>query len=352
MLSVTVSGQSTRKFTANKSNDYGLVYSLPTTVADFSVTARKTVRKAGPYCNYAEKYLGMTNVVMKDGQAWELVGVSASTHGVANSERQYQMQFKSGQSVHIVCADDGRLAGINVGSIDIPPMAADVAEHSVKSAEVAVDAALSAQSGDILASQSVAKRAELAAQQIYRIRQSRNDYMTGDADQMPDGAAMKIIMQRLDEQEKALMVLFTGTEEQSEATKVFSFTPDENEVKDHVLCRISDYNGIVDRTDLSGEPIYVSFTPVEVPTMPVNEKGEAKKVGKDAIIYNIPGRVAAIARYKGENVLSHEFDCAQVGFQFGLEPSLFTDKKQPYWAAFSPETGAVTTLSSLDVVEE
>ncbi len=346
MLSLTVSGQSTRKFTANKSNDYGLVYSLPTTVADFSVTARKTVSKAGPYCNYAEKYLGLTNVVMKDSQKWDLVRVSASTHGVANSEQQYQMQFKQGQQVDISCAEDGRLIGINVIKAEDVAVAKDVAEKSVKQADVSVEAALSTQSGDILASQSVSKRAELAAQQIYRIRQSRNDYMTGEADQMPDGEAMKIIMQRLDEQERSLMVLFTGTVEQAEATKVFSFTPDENEVKDHVLCRISDYSGIVDRTDLSGEPVYVSFALLESATMPVNEKGEEKKVGKDAIIYNIPGRVAATARYKGQSVLNYEFACAQVGIQFGLEPSLFTDKKQPMRATFSPATGAVEVLTT------
>ena len=346
-LSGQITAQSTQKFTANKSNDYGLVYSLPTTVVDFSVTGRKTMSKAGPYCNYAEKYLGLTHVVMKDSQQWELVDVAATTRGVANSAQLFQMQFKANQNISITCTDDGRLVGINTEPAK-PQLegAHPVSEHVVKAPAVSLEKAMSMQSGDILASQSVAKRAELAAQQIYRIRQSRNDYMTGEADQMPDGEALKIIMQRLDEQEQALMVLFTGEVTQAEATAVFSYTPDENEIRNHVLCRISDHNGIVDRTDLSGEPVYVSFAVSEAATMPVNDKGEEKKPGKDAIIYNIPGKVACTARYKGKNILNYEFACAQVGIQFGLDPSLFTSKKQPYQAEVSPATGAVTVTMS------
>ena len=58
---------------------------------------------------------------------------------------------------------------------------------------------------------STARQAEVAAKQIYRIRESRLNILTGDADNLPpDGEAMKLVIQQLEEQEKALTNLFTG----------------------------------------------------------------------------------------------------------------------------------------------
>ena len=58
---------------------------------------------------------------------------------------------------------------------------------------------------------STAKQAEVAAKQIYRIRESRLNILTGEADNLPpDGEAMKLVIQQLEEQEKALTNLFTG----------------------------------------------------------------------------------------------------------------------------------------------
>lgn len=46
--------QETKRLTAEKHNEYGLIYSLPQTHLDIEVVATKTTRKAGPYYQYAE----------------------------------------------------------------------------------------------------------------------------------------------------------------------------------------------------------------------------------------------------------------------------------------------------------
>ena len=44
--------QETKRLTAEKHNEYGLIYSLPQTHLDIEVVATKTTRKAGPYYQY------------------------------------------------------------------------------------------------------------------------------------------------------------------------------------------------------------------------------------------------------------------------------------------------------------
>ena len=59
-------------------------------------------------------------------------------------------------------------------------------------------------SEELLMAGSTAKQAEVAAKQIYRIRESRMNILTGDADNLPpDGEAMKLVIQQLEEQEKS-----------------------------------------------------------------------------------------------------------------------------------------------------
>lgn len=64
---------------------------------------------------------------------------------------------------------------------------------------------------EILTAGSTAKMAELTAKEIYNIRESKNLILRGQADAMPkDGASLKLIIDNLDKQEKALTQMFTG----------------------------------------------------------------------------------------------------------------------------------------------
>ena len=58
-------------------------------------------------------------------------------------------------------------------------------------------------SEELLMAGSTAKQAEVAAKQIYRIRESRLNILTGEADNLPpDGDAMKLVIEQLEQQEK------------------------------------------------------------------------------------------------------------------------------------------------------
>ena len=60
------------KKNAVKANDFGIVYSLPKTLLTVDAEVTKVSCKAGPYYQYAEKYLGVKDIVTEDRVYYEL----------------------------------------------------------------------------------------------------------------------------------------------------------------------------------------------------------------------------------------------------------------------------------------
>ena len=205
--------------------------------------------------------------------------------------------------------------------------------------------------GELLAGESLSKRAEIAARMIYKIRESRTNYATGEADQMPpDGEAMRLALEHLDQQEADLMALFCGTCITETDVKTFDYVPT-GDVAKEVLFRISDSQGVVDKSNLGGAPVNLSLTILQRGERPKDEKGEVKKLPKGAVMYRIPGRAEIRLTYEGEVISRSTIDVAQFGLDFGLDPALFIDKKAPTYVKFYPETGSIKELGVKEVAQ-
>ena len=114
-LTVTAAtAQQTKILTADKHNEYGLVYTLPNTALRITMTATRTVRQAGPYWQYAKKYIGTDNVVRNDAEQWQLTGVKVEQYGVSDTETQYLMQLKPGALTYISVGDDNMLLALSL----------------------------------------------------------------------------------------------------------------------------------------------------------------------------------------------------------------------------------------------
>lgn len=338
--------QTTQKLSAAKHNDYGLVYSLPKTHLRIEVEAVQTVRKAGPYYKYAKKYLGTTDVITEDSQSWTLKSVKVTSYGVPEKGDEYLMQFKAGATPFLMVSEDGLPLAINTEDVKIEPYEPKT-DVPLSSSVLDNNAYTSALSGELLTSGSLAKRAENAANAIYKIRESRTNYAIGEADQMPpDGASLKLILDELNKQEELLMALFLGTTQTATSVRMFDYTP-MNDTEKEVVFRISDFNGIVSKEDLSGEPVYLTLKVLTKGIAPLDEKGEVKKLPKGAVMYKIPGKAQISLSYEGKEVLTESFDIAQFGVDYGLNPTLFTDKKNPAYVKFHPSTGGIKEIGTV-----
>ena len=340
LFSVCSYAQETTKFTAGKHNEYGLLYSLPQTVFDIEVTATKTTQKAGPYYKYAEKYLGVPVSITEDKVFWNLDKVNVTSHGIRDKGQEYLVKFKSGSAPFMYLNKDGLLLSINTEPITESIKAKTLTPAKTPS-PLENNNYASVLTEETLMSGSTAKMAEVAAKQIYRIRESRLDLSTGESDQKPaDGAALKLMMQQLDEQESTLMAMFMGTTKTEQVVKHFTWTPTD-ETANEIIFRISDLIGIVDKNNLSGAPVYMNLKITEKGEYPVDAKGNIKEMPKNGVAYCIPGKAAVEITYKGKPVFKNSFQVAQFGIVYGLDPNLFDNKKAPAHVTFYPQTGAI-----------
>ena len=343
---LTAPAQTTTKLSASKANDYGLVYTLPTTVLDITIEAEHTVNQPGEFYKYAKKYLNADTPISEPSESWDIKSVTVNARGRADNANQYLMQFRAGQTPFVMVDENGMPLAINTEDVEMPEK--PVLPEPVKAAPTPLEtaAARHAVSEEMLQSQSSAKRAELAAQKIYDLRQSRTDLITGQADQMPpDGKAMQIVVDEIAAQEAALTAMFLGTTQTETSVNTVTFVPTEESSK-NVLARVSAIDGIVDADDLSGDPVTISVKVTERGQLPVNEKGVAKKFPEGGVAYCIPGTANISISFRGNTIWEGSVDAAQYGIVFGMDPKIFSDKKAPAYLIFNPATGAVRELGT------
>lgn len=342
-------GQTTR-LTADKSNEYGIYYTLPLTQLEITVAVEKTVKKPGEFAQYAKKYLGAVPLT-KASTSWRVVGTVINAEGVPDPDEQYLVNFKGSQPVTVLVNDRGFPLAINddayaPASEDLPLPQAVAAQPTI----LETPAALQAMTEEMLQSKSSAKRAQLAAQRISELRDERRAIASGNADNMPsDGQAMALAMKTLDEQEAALTAMFLGTTSTSTEVATFAVAiPKEGHVGRQVLCRLSATQGLVPASDLTGDPIYVDVKELSRPKMPVNEKGVEKTFPKGGVAYRIPGEAEVSVDYDGRTLATRRVAVAQMGVVFGLEPGQFSDKKTPKYQHFHPVYGSLRDQGILE----
>lgn len=330
------------KRNALKSNNFGITYSLPKTSLIINAEVKKSTCKAGPYYKYAEKYLGVKEVVTEDKVFYELSKVSLFNKGVPDSEQTYIVEFKGGTvAPYAYLTEDGLLCSINA-EYTPEESAMDIARKNKSKSVRVADA--SVYSEELLMAGSVARQAEVAARQIYRIRESRLNILTGDADNLPpDGEAMKLVIQQLEEQEKALVNLFTGIIVEEILDYDVTIIPHDDLDKE-IIFRFSTLLGVVDADDLGGTPVYLNLKATD--RAPVLDEKEAARKEKSlrGIIYNIPGKANVEIQMNKKTLYKGEAQITQFGTQEGLAPVMFEDKKSPVKVTFYPETGAIKQI--------
>lgn len=330
------------KKNAVKANNFGITYSLPKTslVVDAEVT--KVTCKAGPYYKYAEKYLGVKDAVAEDKVFYELGKVSLINKGLPDADNTYIVEFKGGTVAPYAClTEDGLLCSINA---EYAPAESELDAVKKKKSDTEKVTDTSVFSEELLMAGSTAKQAEVAAKQIYRIRESRMNILTGEADNLPpDGEAMKLVIQQLEEQEKALTNLFTGILTKEIEHYDMSIIPNDDLEKE-VLFRFSNQLGIVDADDLGGVPVYMNLKATERAPMLDAKEAEKKDKSLKGIIYNVPGKANIEILMNKKSLYKGEAQITQFGSHEGLAPVMFEDKKAPVKVIFYPETGAIKQI--------
>lgn len=324
----------------------GAVYFLPKTALRIAVQVEKTTYTPGEFCQYAERYLRLNDVGQEKTVSYKVTHIGLTSFGEADSKKAYAVKFNpKSVAANVKLAEDGRLLAINANAADYK----EPAKFKPWPKPAAAEDPKKYLDQDILSSGSVAKMAEMTAQDIYDIRDSKNQLNRGEADFMPkDGEQLKLMLANLDKQESNMMQLFTGRVEKDTTETIITICP-EREVKDMVLFRLSQKLGLVDKDDLSGAPYYITVEDLHsLPqtTMLTDDKDKKKKDKDEKGIYvNVPGKIRATIS-KGNHMMgSFELYAGQFGKVELLSAELF-NKRASTHLTLNPVTGAVNKLEA------
>jgi hypothetical protein len=323
----------------------GTVYFLPKTAVRVSILVEKTTYKPGDFSAYAMRYLRINSVSQTATTTYRIAGISQTAIALADTAKAYTVKYDTKTvASNIILSDDGRLLGINgqpkeentkITAFQPAPKPAPLNPRKYMSEE-------------ILAAGSTAKMAELTALEIYDLRENRNLLIKGQADFMPkDGAQLRLMLDNLDRQDRALSELFTGTTTVDTTEVVLAIIPD-SPMEKTVLFRLSQKLGLVEADDLSGTPYYIAIDDISrLPRTEPDPKAAKKKVKQpeSGIYVNVPGKMRSTISYQGQTIDTAELPAPQFGNTELLSGELF-NKRYTTRLWLNPLTGGVTKLEA------
>ena len=318
----------------------GAVYFLPKTAIRITVQIEKTTYTPGDFCKYADRYLRLKDVSAEPSVTYRITGIRQEAVSTADTNKRFAVKFDPKTvAANIALSDDGVLLAINATPKPIPlqqPFKPAARPEPVNPRQY--------MSEEILAAGSTAKMAELTAQDIYEIRESRNLLVRGQADNMPkDGAQLQLMLNQLDKQDRSLTSLFAGTTQKDTLEKSMTIVPNK-ESKQSLLFRFSKKLGLVDDDDLAGVPYYIMIADLHaVPMADPEEKKKQKQ--EDGIYVNVPGKMK-VSIYNADGVIvTNEFPAAQFGNVELLSGALF-NKRYTTHLWLNPVSGAIDRLDA------
>lgn len=340
MFGLTLTAQEVQPVTVGENFNYSLTYSLPKTVLVVTVESSCVKTTAGVFAPYAEKFLGLKDVAIEDQTLWEVEKISLSNIAKADASRTFRIEFQEKAALPtFYLTDDRCLCSINRQPQQLVTLPA---EETLDMSDKPVYKASDVLTGEILKAGSKLKQAELVAQEIFSIRESRSLLIKGEADNMPgDGTSLQLMLDNLYAQEEALMSLFIGSTVKTHHSRNFYYTPTKQANKE-VAFRFSKFLGYVDADDYAGEPYYVTVQITEDNREQASDQNaKGKKKAEKGIAFCIPGKAHVILSSAKEKLAEGDMYMAQFGRVEQLPQAQFTDKKRPCSAVFTPATGAI-----------
>ncbi len=265
----------------------GLYYTLPRTVIRVGVYVEKTHNFKGPYADFAERFLGLNNVIHFNNENYSISGVKISTSHEPDSNQQYFIRLpkKKRETARMLLAftRDGMLKNASFDQPQerrhkVPEKFEDVAQPSfidIVSPGVIqqVDTFMRKITIDTITFEeklfrstfihkTTEQKAREAADLILEIEEHRKNLLTGFHEVNYSMEAIRYMNEQLLQLQEEYLALFLGKSLTTSHYYSFTVVPElENADKPIHLAYFSPQNGIVDIPNAISEPITIIFTP-------------------------------------------------------------------------------------------
>ena len=314
--------------------DGTIVYGLPRTVFTVVAELERTIEKPGPYAQYAEDLLGLTNVIKNESELWTIEHITVKSHDEVDPSEFYVISstslfqtnvlalkkeglildlnpafLKSEQNGHSTDAGKLQANSFDLGSDEYFQLQHDTAykRMNVDSSFVRIPYIVEKKK-----KLSVDQLAEKAAKRLMELRDGKHLILTGEATVFPQNEAAINEINRL---EKAYTELFTGKTFKDTFTFSYEIIPQKLMVgKPVVLFQFSDLTG--SGTGTGGRPVTMEFKPeLKTKGLTVINKDQSKSEEKkyDKLYYRVPDVVDVTVNLGNEKL----YDSRKLIYQFG-----------------------------------
>jgi len=323
----------------------GVIYALPKTNVSFKVEAVQTEIIPGPYHDYAEKFIGISNVPHNKEIKWQVSNIEINSYNDIDASEYYSLIPSGNFSINLLKLIENEIIfPINKSSQE-KYESQFYGKNIVGEGIVFKDLSVTKYIGEeqvtyfkrvqrdsifakvpVVKTQSVHKsfeqKAEEAASFIFMIREKRFELLTGMADYYPEGKALKVAIEELNRLENEYLDLFIGKRYSSTYSAIYEFVPTEKYLNQpNILFRFSEEKGVLPANDLSGRPIIIELEKVNQ-KYNFSDLNKTNSLNSDNLFYRLPVLTQINVNDGGSLIASRKVNINQFG-EVILFPSMY-----------------------------
>ncbi len=331
----------------------GVVYSLPRNGFIVELCAVQSIYVPGPYARYAKKYLGIDKVIENEKTQWQIQSIELEKTYEPDPDAMFIAMDTIEGNVSLL--PDGIIAGLNS---EVPQSAQNFFQSSflnenIKPKNVFADRSaddfyfiqLDSETGvETEVEKNIEEKAREAADYIIRLRKKRAYTILNPSDVVPeDGDGYEVFIDEAHRLDKVYTELFTGKVIEKTHKFQYVFVPGNSNVRNEVLFRFSEENGIMGKSNIAGRPIFISFTKqqelVDNSKLLLSENNI--DIDKGGLYYRIPV-MADIEITDGVNsIYQGKTTVAQFGVAMPVPPHFLNGN---YSITYNVETGSIKSI--------
>lgn len=318
----------------------GFFYSLPRTGFRVDIQVKRIQKLKGPYSEYADKYLGLSQVINVNSTEYELAAMQLSVFTEPDPDEYYFVQMtgksKDRQEMELFLSNQGGLIGISAADEGTEGgKKGDLTSRSgVKIPEISnpsqferVDTVIKRISVDtttieqkvfrkISAAKTTEQKAKEAADFILKLDESMFNLINGYQEVSYEKGTMEYMYTQMDNLKKEYLQLFKGVTGEDLETHSFTVYPDKSMLDSPVtLCKFSMSKGVTDITSSSGDLVLlelVSQDALRNIRRAVESRNNQHKDLK-GVYYRIPEEALVTIKVGGRSAVESKFPVCQLG---------------------------------------
>ena len=317
----------------------GLFYALPQTVIQVDIVVNKIQRVKGPFSEYADQMLGLSQVTSANITEYELKDIRLTAYNEPDPSEYYFIQMPSKQkdrkAIELFLSTDGVLSGagaLNVPenekkqrSVNLTASRVDIPEFANPSVFEQMDTVIKRISLDTTiieqkffrktsTAKSIEQKAREASEFILKLDESMYNLINGYQEVNYEKGTMEFMYNQMNSMKQDYLELFKGVTSVSSETFTFYYVADKNNPAE-TLGRFSISKGILPKNASAGDIIQIQATSLNK-TNSLRSDAEKMNLGQHeshGLYYRIPDKANLSVKIGGLVKIEAPFVINQFG---------------------------------------